>query len=84
MDDLELGALYTGYGYQVRFVEYGAGPSSADADVEINVNMAASMKWAYDEIRNIQHAARNGKPITKPRWPLSELAYPSKEASNRH
>jgi xylulose-5-phosphate/fructose-6-phosphate phosphoketolase len=83
MDDLELTALYTGYGYQVRIVEYGFAPSKEsvpssdhDHDVEINYNMAASMEWAYSEIRKIQKAARSGKPIDKPRWPILILRTP--------
>lgn len=68
MDDKELTALFTGYGYQVRFVD----------DLEnIDDDMAASMKWAYDEIRKIQHAARvEKKPIFKPRWPVLIMRTP--------
>ena len=61
MDDLEICALFSGYGYQVRFVE----------NLEnIDQDMAASMEWALREIKNIQAAARGGKPIVKPRWPV--------------
>lgn len=67
MDDLELGALYTGYGYQVRIVAYGAGlpddASDAELDRSINLDMAASFAWAMGEIKNIQSAARGGKPM---------------------
>ena len=55
MDDLELVALFTGYGYQVRFVGYGTLPNSkAEAEaktVALNKSMAVSMEWAYQEIR---------------------------------
>ena len=55
MDDLELSCLFTGYGYQVRFVEYGELPSTKDQATEIelklNKSMAVSMEWAYEEIR---------------------------------
>ncbi len=51
--------MFTGYGYQVRFVE---NMNDIDAD------MAVSMEWAYKEIRSIQKAAREGKPIFKPRF----------------
>ncbi|ORX75350.1 putative D-xylulose 5-phosphate/D-fructose 6-phosphate phosphoketolase [Basidiobolus meristosporus CBS 931.73] len=61
MDNTELAALFSGYGYQVRIV---------DGMDNINVNMAVSMEWAYQEIRKIQKAAREGNPITKPRWPI--------------
>lgn len=67
MDDLELAALFTGYGYQVRIVEYGANlPSDASElalETSVNEDMAASMAWAYGEIRNIQDAARSGKAL---------------------
>jgi xylulose-5-phosphate/fructose-6-phosphate phosphoketolase len=67
MDDLELSALFTGYGYQPRFIE---NLESIDAD------MAASMDWALAEIRRIQRASRSGKPILKPRWPVLILRTP--------
>lgn len=55
MDDLELVTLFTGYGYQVRFVEYGGLPKSGEeAEAKIlalNKSMAVSMEWAYQEIR---------------------------------
>lgn len=67
MDDKELVAMYTGYGYQVRFVE----------DLEnIDSDLAQSMEWALSEIRKIQKAARSGKPIFKPRWPVIMLRTP--------
>jgi xylulose-5-phosphate/fructose-6-phosphate phosphoketolase len=44
-----------GYGYQVRFVEYGDLAQSpkehADKELALNANMAVSMEWAYSEIR---------------------------------
>ncbi|TNY20807.1 putative phosphoketolase [Rhodotorula diobovata] len=82
MDNIELSLLYSGYGYQVRFVEYKAqgnatmGGNDA-ADHAIHADMAASMDWAYGEIRKIQKAARSGgKPIEKPRWPMIILRSP--------
>jgi xylulose-5-phosphate/fructose-6-phosphate phosphoketolase len=55
MDDLELLCLFTGYGYQVRFVEYGELPNTEDQakrkEVELNKSMGVSMEWAYGEIR---------------------------------
>ena len=55
MDDSELVCLFTGYGYQVRFVEYGTLPESSkeshEKDVVLNKNMAVSFEWAYAEIR---------------------------------
>ena len=67
MDDKELVALFTGYGYQVRIVE----------DLEnIDEDMAASMDWALGEIRAIQAAARSGQAQVKPRWPVLVLRTP--------
>ena len=67
MDDKELVALFTGYGYQTRFVE----------DLEdIDADLGASMEWALREIRKIQDAARSGKPIMKPRWPVLIMRTP--------
>ena len=67
MDDKEMVALFTGYGYQCRFVE--------DLD-NIDADMSASMEWALSEIHRIQKAARSGKPIMKPRWPVLILRTP--------
>lgn len=67
MDKKELLALFTGYGYQVRFVD--------DLN-DIDTDMHTSMTWALGEIRKIQQAARSGKPILKPRWPLIILRTP--------
>ncbi len=67
MDNEELTALFTGYGYQVRIVE----------DLEnIDQDLAVSMEWALGEIRKIQKAARSGNPIVKPRWPVLILRTP--------
>ncbi|KAG6919201.1 hypothetical protein DXG01_008499 [Tephrocybe rancida] len=67
MDNEEVTALYTGYGYHVRIVE----------DLEnIHNDLAASFEWAVSEIRKIQKAARSGSPIVKPRWPMIVLRTP--------
>ncbi|KAJ7454731.1 phosphoketolase [Mycena latifolia] len=67
MDNKEITALFTGYGYQVRIIE----------DVEnIDNELAASMDWALAEIKKIQTAARSGNPIVKPRWPVLILRTP--------
>ena len=67
MDDKEITALFTGYGYQVRIVE----------NLEhIDEDLATSMEWALSEIKKIQHAARSGNPIVKPRWPVLILRTP--------
>jgi xylulose-5-phosphate/fructose-6-phosphate phosphoketolase len=61
MDHKELVSLFSGYGYQVRFVE-----DINDIDTDLHI----SMVWAVEEIQKIQKAARSGNPIVKPRWPM--------------
>ncbi len=67
MDNKELACLFTGYGYQPRFVE--------DLD-KIDADMSASVSWALCEIKAIQSAARSGHPIFKPQWPVLILRTP--------
>lgn len=67
MDDKELTALFTGYGYQPRFVENME---------DIDADMSSSLEWALEEIWKIQKAARAGKPIMKPRWPVIIMRTP--------
>lgn len=57
----------SGYGYQVRIVSDLA---------NIDNDLAASMEWGLAEIKKIQQAARSGKPIFKPRWPVIILRTP--------
>lgn len=67
MDDKELTALFTGYGYQPRFVE----------DLkDIDADLGNSLEWAVNSIRTIQKAARTGTPIMKPQWPVIILRTP--------
>ncbi|KAJ5861373.1 uncharacterized protein N7529_008683 [Penicillium soppii] len=67
MDNKELVALFSGYGYQVRIVE----------DInDIDTDLHCSMVWAVEEIQKIQNAARSGNPILKPRWPMLVLRTP--------
>ncbi|KAF8071752.1 phosphoketolase [Lyophyllum atratum] len=67
MDDKEIIALFTGYGYQVRIV----------SELQnIHNDLAASFEWALSEISKIQKAARSGSPIVKPRWPMLVLRTP--------
>ncbi|KAJ5918478.1 Transketolase C-terminal/Pyruvate-ferredoxin oxidoreductase domain II [Penicillium verhagenii] len=63
-DQKELLALFSGYGYQVRFVEDMNDMNDIDADLH------SCMIWAVKEIHGIQNAARSGKPIVKPCWPM--------------
>jgi xylulose-5-phosphate/fructose-6-phosphate phosphoketolase len=58
---------HSGYGYQVCIVE----------DLHrLDYELAAALQWAVGEIRTIQTAARSGKPIVKPRWPMIVLRTP--------
>jgi xylulose-5-phosphate/fructose-6-phosphate phosphoketolase len=67
MDNKEIVSLFSGYGYQVRIVE----------DLEnINDDLHSSLEWALAEVKKIQQAARSGKPIEKPRWPMLAMRTP--------
>ncbi|KAF2804032.1 D-xylulose 5-phosphate/D-fructose 6-phosphate phosphoketolase [Mytilinidion resinicola] len=67
MDNKELAALFSGYGYKPRFVE----------DIQdIDTDLGNSLEWALGEIRRIQKAAREDKPIMKPRWPVIIMRTP--------
>ncbi|KAF5499123.1 putative phosphoketolase [Colletotrichum sp. SAR11_57] len=67
MDDKEIVALFTGYGYQVCIVD----------DLEdIDTDLSGALEWAIAEIKKIQKATRSGQPIVKPRWPMIALRTP--------
>ena len=61
MSDEELLSFFSGLGYAVRTV-----PQSEEIDSELD----ATFTWAYDEIRRIQGAARSGRPLERPPWPM--------------
>ncbi len=67
MDDKELVCLFSGYGYQVCVVE--------DLD-NVDDDLSSALEWALAEIKTIQKAARSGKPMVKPRWPMIILRTP--------
>ena len=67
MDDKELVSLFSGYGYQVCIV---------DTLDDINNELYSAMRWAIDEIRKIQAAARDSHAVIKPRWPMIILRTP--------
>lgn len=69
MTDEELLSLFTGYGYEVMFVE---GSEQEDLDAQ----MYGAVDWAYQEIRRIQGAARSGQPIERPQWPVIIMRTP--------
>lgn len=67
MSDDDLTALFSGYGYQVRIVE----------DLkDLDADMATSLEWALSEIKGIQTAARQNRPLFKPRWPMLIMKTP--------
>jgi xylulose-5-phosphate/fructose-6-phosphate phosphoketolase len=61
--------LLTGYGYKPYFVE-------GDDPPTMHQLMAATLDEVLDEIAAIQSAARNGGPVTLPRWPMIVLRSP--------
>lgn len=67
MDDKELIALFSGYGYQVCIVQ--------DLD-DIDNEFASALEWALQEIQVIQYAARSNRTLAKPRWPIIILKTP--------
>lgn len=67
MDNKELAALFSGYGYQ---------PCIVEALDSINEELFSAMEWAVGEIHKIQKAARSGNPISKPQWPMIILRTP--------
>jgi xylulose-5-phosphate/fructose-6-phosphate phosphoketolase len=67
MDDDELRALFTGYGWTPRIV----------GGDDLLAAMGSGMDWAFAEIDRIQAAARaGGVPVMVPRWPLLILRSP--------
>lgn len=70
MDDKELLALFSGYGYQVAIVDHGDDWEAA------NEELAAVMEWALEKVRGIQERARRGEAVVKPRWPMVVLRTP--------
>ncbi|MGY3087285.1 xylulose-5-phosphate/fructose-6-phosphate phosphoketolase [Hymenobacter sp. UYAg731] len=69
MSDEELRHLFTGYGYQVRFVS-GSEPH------QVHAAMWQALDWAHAEIRRIQEHARLGLLDGVPAWPMLILQTP--------
>src|SRR5438270_3810652 len=65
----ELERLLRGYGYQPHFVE-------GDEPTEMHQLMAATLDRVLDQIASIQHAARHGQAVARPRWPMIVLRTP--------
>lgn len=66
MDDKELRAIFTGYGYEPLIVD------GKDFDSKLTV----AMEKAYQMIRAIQKNARKGGNMLKPKWPVILLRSP--------
>jgi len=45
-------------------------------DADLDADLYGSMDWAYQEICQIQQAARNGERIAQPKWSLLILRSP--------
>lgn len=74
MDEAELTALFTGYGYEVLYVESAA--EAPDEYAAAHRDMARAVDAAFESIRTIQRAARDGHATERPRWPLIVLRTP--------
>ena len=59
----ELVDLFHGYGYEPWFVE-------GDDPLVVHQHLAEQLDGILGSIRTIQHAARNGTEVTRPRWPM--------------
>jgi xylulose-5-phosphate/fructose-6-phosphate phosphoketolase len=67
--DEEIRALFTGHGYEPRFVE-------GDQPARVHQDFAAALQWAHDRILDYQGEARGGRLRDRPRWPLIVLRTP--------
>jgi len=65
----ELESLLVGYGYQPYFVE-------GDQPDAMHRLMAETMDTVVAEIQDIQHRARRGGEVSRPRWPMIVLRSP--------
>src|SRR5437660_902219 len=67
--DEEIRALFSGHGYEPRFVE-------GDQPARVHQDFAAALQWAHDRILDYQGEARGGRLRDRPRWPLIVLRTP--------
>jgi xylulose-5-phosphate/fructose-6-phosphate phosphoketolase len=65
----ELTALLEGYGYRVHVV-------AGDEPEPVHRQLAATLDAVVEEIHAIQQRARQGRDLTRPRWPAIVLATP--------
>jgi xylulose-5-phosphate/fructose-6-phosphate phosphoketolase len=78
MDDAELVALFTGYGYKVCIV---GKTGDTEEPAILDRQLSSALEWALHEIHLIQAAARQGEAIIKPRWPMIILRTPKVRAA---
>jgi xylulose-5-phosphate/fructose-6-phosphate phosphoketolase len=70
MSDEEVKHLFLGYGYEPLFVE-------GDDPQQMHPLMASALETAFDRIRTIQNAARDGNTSrARPTWPMILLRSP--------
>ena len=69
MSDLELQELFTGYGWEPRFVE-GAEPEA------MHQRMAGTLDSVIERVQAIQRSARAGEGHGRPVWPMIVLRSP--------
>jgi xylulose-5-phosphate/fructose-6-phosphate phosphoketolase len=67
--DAAIQQLLTGHGYDVHFVE-------GDDPMPMHEAFADTLETCYTQIRAIQQAARSGKSVEEPRWPVIVLRSP--------
>jgi xylulose-5-phosphate/fructose-6-phosphate phosphoketolase len=67
--DAAIQQLLTGHGYDVHFVE-------GDDPMPMHEAFAETLETCYTQIRAIQQAARSGKSVEEPRWPVIVLRSP--------
>jgi xylulose-5-phosphate/fructose-6-phosphate phosphoketolase len=65
----ELEALISGYGYRPITV-------AGDDPIDVHRQLATALDFAIDDIAAIQHAARTGQSVERPRWPAIILRTP--------
>ncbi|HUL48864.1 MAG TPA: phosphoketolase family protein [Gemmatimonadales bacterium] len=69
MSDAELQQLFTGYGWEPRFIE-------GDDPEAMHQRMAGTLDNVIERVRAIQHEARNGTTHGRPAWPMIVLRSP--------
>ncbi len=71
--EVELSALFTGYGYRPRFVEGGF---DDEDPMLVHQRMAAALEVCFDEIATIWAEARSEAVRERPTWPMIVLRTP--------